>query len=335
MLANLILWDGRFPIGKLSIIGGEPGVGKTYLTAFMAAAVSVGTAWPDAPDQLREPADVLLINGEDGLADTLVHRIQAAGGNLKRIRAIPLLDDAEDGRGEWFTLDDVQLLEDELSQLPGCRLVVIDPVSAFVGDRNENRNAEIRGLLGPLSQIAAKYRVAIVLVTHPNKASDMRAIHRMLGSVGWVGAARFVWAVGYDQTDDDVRILVRVKGNLAKDAGALAFKISGDPAQLQWLPGIVNLTADEVLSTRADEEDGKGALPDAVDFLKAELREGPLPSKELFARGRDAGHAERTLRRAKNVLGLKPEKTGMNGGWVWPQVQPDDGQDLTKESNAA
>lgn len=333
------LWPGRAAIGKLTLIVGDPGLGKSILTVDMAARVSTGAGWPDRPDDTGQAGGVVLLNAEDDPADTIRPRLDAAGADCGRIIMVPAVFtvDPQSKRVRQKTLslaDNLPALERAIDAVSGCRLVVIDPISSYLGETDSHANSDVRGLLHPLADLAAAKGVAMVAVSHLNKSAGTRAIHRTTGSVAFVAAARAVWLVTIDKADAARRLLLPVKNNLAIDGGGLAFRLAaGDVPWLEWEPGAVTIRADEALS---DDGNGSGrSKPQdrAAEFLQRALANGPRPSADVLAEGMQLDFSEKTLRRAFGRIGGHAKKTGFEGGWVWHLPDADgstgdeDGQD--------
>lgn len=313
------LWEGRIPIGKITIIGGRPGVGKTMLSTYLAARVTTATPWCDgaAPCKL---GSVLLVNGEDGLADTLRPRCDAAGADPAKIHALDILGDVPGRSVRWFTMDDIPRLKRAIGEAPDCRLVIIDPAGAFLGDRNENSNGEVRGLLGPLAALAAELRIAIVLIMHLNKSQGTDAMRRFLGSVGWAGAARAAWMIAEDPQDptDPKRVLMlSVKSNLGAKMHGLAYRIGGDPPSLQWCDGPVTITADELVSMEGKGGEDPSKLEEAGRWLLQFLAAGPVTALTVQEQASKANIRWRTLERASTDLRIVKRPMGPRAPWVW------------------
>jgi hypothetical protein len=318
------LWPGRIPLGKLSILAGDPGLGKSFATLDMAARVSRGTPWPDAPLTSSPAGDVVLLSAEDDPADTIRPRLDAAGADVSRIIMLTAVRiPADDGHGavdRGFCLAvDLPHLRSAIASVPRCRLVVIDPISAYLGDVDSHVNAEVRGVLTPLAELAASTRVAVVGVQHLRK-SDGPAVYRSMGSLAFVAASRATWAVARDPDDTTGRrrLLLPVKCNLSDDTGGLAYELRpvDGTAVVSWDTSPVSATADDVLG--ATRRGGKGsASDDAAEWLRAQLADGPVETRELTQRAEDDGIAWRTVKRAKDKVGAKASKRGYKGPWVW------------------
>ena len=327
------LWPGRIALGKLTLIAGDPGLGKSFTTLDVAARVSRGAAWPDAPDASTTPGGVVLLSAEDGVADTIRPRLDAAGADVSRIVALEAVRSVgSNGRESARAFDlsrDLPALEAAIKAVDGCRLVVIDPVTAYLGGVDSHKNAEIRGLLAPLAALAAKHNLAIVAVTHLNKAQGGPAIYRSMGSLAFAAAARAAWVVTKDKDDPARRLLLPVKNNLAPDVGGLAYRIGpvgvrGAPA-VAWEPDPVSLTADEALAGDRGEACGRTERDDAADWLREFLADGPRPAADVEREAREAGFTFSTLRRAKAAIGVKSLKQAFGGHWEWA-LRPEDAQ---------
>lgn len=319
------LWPGRFALGKLTLIAGDPGLGKSFLTLDMAARVSTGAGWPDHPHERAEPGGVVLLSAEDGIADTIRPRLDAAGADVSRIVALEAVratgaDGKETIRGFDMTRD-LPALEDAIRSVANCQLAIIDPITAYLGGVDSHKNAEIRGLLAPLGDLAARHRVAVVAVTHLNKSGTGPAIYRAMGSLAFAAAARAAWGVAKDKDDPRRRLLLPIKNNIAPDTGGLAYAIEpvgvgGCPA-VAWEPDPVNESADDALSNGRGEGEARTERDDAADWLTDLLADGPRLYRDIERESREAGHAIGTLRRAKAALGVVSRKPAFGGPWEW------------------
>lgn len=350
------LWPNRVPLGKVTLLAGDPGLGKSFLTCDMASRVSRGIAWPDNAT-LQPAGSVVILNCEDGLADTILPRLEKAGADLSKIVAIEGVhffdQKSNETRQRGFSLAaDVPRLADELAKLSDARLVVIDPVSAYLGETDSHKNAEVRGLLAPLVDLANRHRVAVVLVNHLSKNAGTKAVYRSTGSVAFVGIARAVWYVAKDTENESRRLIFPVKLNLTPESTGLAYCI--DDGAVRWEADPVHMTADELLAkeSRATSSFRASRKDEAAEWLRERLSDGPVASKDVFREGKEAGFGEKTLRAAFGSIGGKPSKSGMDGPWCWslrsnptkaeqasPSVSkphtPDDGTNLPKMPESA
>ena len=203
----------------------------------------------------------------------------------------------------------------------GAGLVTIDPVSAYLGQRDSFRDAEVRGVLAPLAALAERHRVAVVGVMHLTKDQQRRLLHRTAGSIGFVAAARTVFAVGRDPEDETGarRLVVCVKNNLTVFPPPLAFRISD--SGLTWETEPVRSAADpeSLLGTTLmpESSESRADLVDAQRFLESLLADGPVASAEVLRHAKDNGIAERTLWRAKRALKVDTMRPPGSKGWVW------------------
>ena len=324
------LWPNKIAIGKLTMIAGDPGLGKSFLTCDFAARVSTGQTWPDGSGK-APIGSMIMLNCEDELEDTIRPRLDAADADSSRIVSIDAIESTSpDGRTERM-LDlsrDVEHLESIAKELGDCRLIVIDPISAYLGKTDSHKNADVRSVLAPLSQLAIKLKCAIVAITHLRKGEGA-AIYRTMGSLAFVAAARAAWAVCKDPDDPDGRLFMPVKNNIAADSSGLRFRIDnvgrlGQPA-VSWSADPVTGLVDDLMN--GDRKDGAvSKLQEAENWIFEYLGDEEKPSKDLLDDAKEFGISSVTLRRAFRRMGGKPKKTGMEGGWVWKLPEDDQNQ---------
>jgi hypothetical protein len=320
------LWPDRFALGKSSMILGDPDLGKSFVTLDMAARVSTGRPWPDRCDEPIPAGSVILLSAEDDPADTIRPRLDAACADASRIILLKMIRTYHEETGDVversFSLErDLETLKAVLRDVPDCRLIIIDPISAYLGSTDSHVNAKIRGLLAPLAQLAADHRVAVVCVTHLSKNAAGKAMYRAQGSLAFVAAARAVWLVVEDKENPTRRLMLPVKNNLAFERSGLAYSIqrNGDGmGVVHWENDPVTIRADDALTT----ESGCGsqrttALAEAVAWLRDQLADGPKPAKTVKEAAEADGIAKRTLDRAKAELGVEATRDGFSGPWVW------------------
>jgi putative DNA primase/helicase len=323
------LWPGRVALGKLTLLAGDPGLGKSYLTLDMASRVSRGAPWPNeesaaTPDG-RQPGSVILLSAEDDLTDTIRPRLDARGADCSKIVAIRAIagKDSESRYRRAFDLArDLEHLEAELERMKDCRLVVVDPISAYLGRSAENVNAEVRSLLSPLAALAADRNVAVVVVTHLRKGEGT-AMHRTMGSMAFVAAARAAWIVCRDPQTPNRRLMLPLKNNLATDVAGLAYSIEpkgpNGAAIVCWSNEAVTLQADEVFAQPSTGNARDGERREVCDWLRTFLAEGPQPAGEVRLAAEAHGFGYATLRRAFRDLNGKAIRTndGMQVSWIW------------------
>jgi putative DNA primase/helicase len=222
------LWPGRVAVGKITLIAGEPGLGKSQVALYVASAVSTGGTWPDRHDPAPR-GRVIILSAEDGLGDTIRPRVDAAGGDPSRITVIRAVETKADGgvtRASFNLAADLALLEQEIKRCGDVRLVVIDPVSSYMGKVDSHKNADVRGVLEPIGEMAERLRVAVLAITHLNKG-DGKAINRFIGSIAFIAAARAAFTVVKDPDDETGtrRLFLQVKNNIAASQPGLALRL--------------------------------------------------------------------------------------------------------------
>ncbi len=331
------VWPGRVPEGKLVLLGGPPGLGKSQLTAFMSAVVSNGGSWP-CGEGSATAGDVIFMSAEDGILDTIVPRLIAAGADTSRVHIVAAATKPDGTGRKTFSLKtDVDLLEAkalEIAREVGCvRLIIVDPISAYMGGSDGNGNVETREVLEPLAEMANRLRIAVVAVTHLNKgggASHQSALNRFVGSIAFVAAARAAFAVIQDPADDERRLLLQAKNNLGAKCKGLAFRmeqrlIEGDilSSNIFFESAHVSQSIDEALA--ASESKGAGgqkSQAEAAEFLNDVLAHGPrdILDVESLARAAALLPADKPLRQnkafreARKQLGVIASREGFGAG---------------------
>ncbi len=325
------LWPERIAKGKVTMLAGHPGLGKSQTMISMAAIVTTGGTWPvdRAP---CERGSVIILSAEDDAADTIRPRLKAAGADPERVYILDAVrETGRDGtvRQRPFDLTlDIDRLRELALKIGDVAMIGIDPITAYLGCTDAHRNAEVRAVLAPLAAMAAEIGAAIVCVSHLNKAGGTDAMLRVMGSLGFVAAARAAYLVARDPEDETRRLFLSIKNNLAEDRGGLAFRVQardlGDgiaTSCVEWDADPVMMTADAALAPAGDLE-GQTELEGARVFLRDLLSDGPVPSKQVRADADGAGYAWATIRRAGKALGVEAIKEGghFGGGrqqWVW------------------
>jgi len=322
------LWPNRIALGKLTMIAGDPGLGKSLLSIELAKHVTKGIRWP--VDNTPCPTgDVILLSAEDDLADTIRPRLDAAGANPDKVYFLESIQEI-DKEGELikrgFSLKrDVAAIEQTLEQNPQVRLIIVDPISAYLGGTDSHNNSDIRSVLSPLSELANKKKVAIVVITHLNKGGGQgSAMYRATGSLAFVAAARAVFIVTRDQDDPERRLFLPIKNNLGTDREGFAYRViqadNGAPI-IDWENEYITINADDALAFLSNED--KSERQEAVAFLEDELQKGAVEAKELFKNAEACGISKRTLCRAKSELGVESYKKDFAGKWAWRLPQKD------------
>ena len=314
------LWHPYIPLGKLTLLEGDPGLGKTFISLTLAAAITRG--WPllsqtGAPGNDLEPADVLYMSAEDGLADTLRPRLDAAGADVSRVHALTgwrLSDDAGTVEGA-VSLGDIPILEQALIQTK-AKLIIIDPLQAYLGAKVDMHRAnEVRPLLSALGNLAEKHGCAVICIRHLSKAMSPKAIYSGMGSIDFAAAARSILTVG---EHDNERLLAHVKSSLAPQGKSIRYELRD--GSLNWL-GISDVTAEEMRVPQVQSAEGESTVDAAVTFLQDFLEDGAQPASSAFNAAKQEGISERTLQRAKKQLEVKSQRAsaGNDGGgkWLW------------------
>ena len=319
------LWPGRIALGKLTLIQGDPEVGKSFVTLDVAARVSAGKPWPDQASTGQPVGDVFLLSAEDGVSDTIRPRLEAAGADLGRVFVMQGICSLASGLAE---------LGRRIRENRNVRFVVIDPISSYLGTTDSHKNAEVRGLLAPLVSLAEHFGVAVLCVTHLNKSAEGPALYRASGSLAFPAAARAVWLVARDKQTLKRRLLLPIKSNLAPQTPGMAFHIVDSTVprvgRVEWEPKPLSLCADEALSADKTLMEIKREREEATAWLRDVLAEEPIPVKDLQRMGRESGHAWATIRRAREEIEAESKRQGFGRGAVWYWVLP--GQKWPPES---
>jgi RecA-family ATPase len=306
-------WVGRLALGKHTCIAGEPGVGKSLISDYAAAAVTTGGHWPCGEGRATTIGSVIILSAEDGAADTMVPRLMAAGADLDRVHivsAVSMLDGK--GRRTFNLQTDITLLDEKIAEVGDVVLVIIDPISSYLGKSDSHKNAEVRGVLEPLSEMADRTKVAVLSITHFNKAISnvAKALHRFIGSIAFTGAPRMAFCVVEDPEDADRFLFLHAKNNLAAAPQGLAYRkeqtiVAGDivACRVAWETEPVTITANQVLAAEAAGNEQRSAMAEAKEFLQDILASGPVPQKDIKADADGAGFSWATVRRAKDRLG--------------------------------
>ena len=284
------LWKPYLPFGKLSVLQGNPGEGKTYFAMHLAAACTNGKLLPNM--ERVEPFNVIYQTAEDGLGDTVKPRLIEAGADLDRVLVI---DDSD----VQLTLSDERIEKAIVEN--NARLVIIDPIQAYLGaDVDMNRANEVRPIFMRLGQVAQRTGCAILLIGHLNKAAGMQSLQRGLGSIDIAAAVRSVMFIGKLKHDPTMRILTHEKSSLAPPGVSLAFSL-GDEGGFRWV-GEYDITADEMLSGIEPQRETK--TQQAKDLICALLAEGKqVLSEDIDKAALERGIPGRTVRDAKRELG--------------------------------
>lgn len=322
-------WPGWLAGGKVHILAGQPGTGKTTIALALAATITQGGRWPDG--QPAAPGNVVIWSGEDDPADTLVPRLLAMGADLDKVFFVGDVKDAAGARA-FDPSTDVEPLRREMAKIKGISLVLVDPiVSAVAGD--SHKNAEVRRALQPLADLAAKTDCALLGITHFSKGTGGRdPVERLNGSLAFGALARIVM-VAAKQAQDDAqgpgRLFARAKSNIGPDGGGFGYELiqeelSGHPGVtcsiLAWGDAMEG-TARELLAdtdNAPQDPEEQSSLMEAKEFLRELLADGQrVQTRAIKADANGAGIAWRTIERAKKSLGVRAKKEGIKAAWWW------------------
>jgi putative DNA primase/helicase len=298
------LWERRIPLGKITVLDGDPGLGKSVLTTDLAARVTTGRAMPYG-FQKRESAGVVILSAEDGAGDTIRPRFDAAGGDPTKVVLL--------GTEEMLAIpEDLGTIERAIKQVD-AKLVIVDPIMAFMGEEvNPNSDKEVRRALTPVKQLAERLGVAVLIVRHLNKTPGGNHLYRGGGSIGIIGAARVGLLVGPHPDDEDLRVLAGQKSNLGPFPESLKYRIEtaeNDSARVSY-EGTVEMKPQDLLKGPQDEEE-RSAADEARHFLRSVLAEGVRKeSNSVKAEAKSLGISETTLNRVKRSIGVKSVKIG-------------------------
>jgi hypothetical protein len=308
------LWPGRLALGKLAILDGDPGLGKSLVMLDLCARLSTGREFPDGQPS-GGPANSVILSDEDNAEDTIRPRIEALGGDPNRVFVVRHHEIGSSGPFRIPTHLDA--LDAALVEMT-ARLLVIDPIVAFLeqGARFTD-DQSVRRALSPLAALAERRQCVVNMVRHLNKFGASRSLYRGGGSIGIVAACRSAWLAACDPNDPQRRVLAQVKNNLAAPQQSLVYEVQRskhEPPTLKW-HGTTELTADQLLAAAA-RIDPLGPRQRARDCLLDFLRDGPRPAREFWPIAQRHGLARRTLTRARRDLGISSSRVSQKGRFV-------------------
>ena len=302
------------PFGKVTIVQGDPGEGKTTMVLQIIAKLTKGEAvLPSGSDEPAleaktvdlEPVNVIYQTAEDGLGDTIKPRLLSAGADCSRVMVI-------DDNDQALTMMDARL-EEAIIQTK-ARLVVLDPIQGFLGAAVDMHRAnEIRPLMKRIAVLAEKYHCAIILIGHMNKNSNGKSSYRGLGSIDFQAAARSVLIVGRIKDEPEIRVVCHVKSSLAPEGKSIAFRLDKDTG-FEWI-GEYDISADDLLSG-----DNRGQkIHEAKEFLKEILVSGSVAQTKVAEEAESRGIKKKTLWNAKKELEIESVKIGNQWFWMLPE----------------
>ena len=311
------LWPERIPLGKVTVFAGLPGQGKSLATVDIAARLTTAREYPDSANPLAA-SEVLFVAGEDDPEDALVPRLMAAGADCSRIHWLKGVRDS--GRDDSLRLDmDTAGIERFLDDRPAIRLFVLDPISNHLGSASMVDEQEVRGILGPLTEVAKDRDISIICVMHMNKKEGLAPIHRVSGAGAFIGVARASWLFAPDPETQSHHLMMPLKNNYAKDPSSLVYRVDERNVEIENaavpIPCIewgeeTDVNADEIVSAPRKSRSGV-----AKTFLMTFLAKGPQDASIVYEAAKKEGISERTLERVKTEAGVESQKKG--DGWEW------------------
>lgn len=313
-------WEGRIPRGKLTVIDGDPGLGKSWLTNYLIAQATVGNPLPGEAQKRR--AHRVLLMSEDDPEDTIKPRLRVMGADLEKVLILKGMQ-GEQGAVKKITLSEIATFRKTLL-IWRPDVVIIDPAVRYMGDLNTNAATEVRSVLDPLTEAAKEFNCAIIAIRHLNKDEMKKAMYRGQGSMDFIGAARSAFVV-VEHPDDDskLRVLCHTKINNAPKSPSLTFSIQQDADKIgRFVLGFeIDETADELLDARRNNSQPakrNGKLDIAKGFLWGALSWDARSASEIVAKAEKANIKERTLERAKQTAGIVSIKKGDEWFWDYP-----------------
>jgi hypothetical protein len=316
------LWKPVLAIGKISLLSGNPGVGKTWAMLDMIARLTMGRAFPGGyKREYCKRRNALIVSSEDADDDTLLPRLKLLGGDPSRVHSLKFV--RLEQREQSLSLEKhINELDHWLAGNPLVDLVVFDPISAVLGRVDSHRDSDVRGVLGPLTKLAERRRVSILCINHLTKASEGQALFRSMGSIAFVAAVRLAWQLCEDNKQPGRSLLLPLKTNLSAKAEGFAFRFS-DEKGIEWEQERVQVTADEALA--GPVANSAPARAEAKEWLLDLLKDGPVSAEDALEKVKSDGMCKNTIKAAKKELKVESVKAkGKAGKWNWvlPQQPP-------------
>jgi len=316
------LWYKRIALGKMSLLSGDPGLGKSVITLDFVQRITTGSNWPVDNSSCKK-GSVILLSAEDEVDDTIKPRLETIGADVSRVFVITSVYDFDKDNNRIDRLvsfkTDINKIEEIIKGIPDCRMIVIDPITAYMEGTDSYKNSEVRTFLAPIKSLAEKTNVAVLLVSHLNKSTGHNAINRISGSGALPASCRAVYNVSKDEDDEEVRYFIPVKNNLGVDRGAFTYKIvssDDDMPVVKWGESVIDLTADEAMGSTHGES--RSAVEEAADFLEGELQYGSVKVIELKEKAKQNDISPASLKRAKKLKKIVAEREGgRDGHWSW------------------
>lgn len=314
------LWYPYIPYGKITLLQGDPGDGKSTFALNLAALMTTGGVLPDGR-KIEKSIDVIYQCPEDGSSDTIKPRLLRAGADCSRVAYIMEKD-------EKLTLDDKRF--EEVLSKTGAKFLILDPVQSFISQDGDMQSAtKMRSAMRSLGNIAEKYGCAILLIGHMNKASGGKKIYRGLGSIDIAAAARSVLMISRDEDSPEIRYMFPIKSSLAPEGCAISFLMNPERG-FQWI-GKCSINTNDLKAQVNKRKSNKKEM--AKDLLKVLLSEEDAPAKMILDKMETLGVGNRTVRTAQKELGIESYKKDSIWHWRLPDEVTDEAMDIDEEQD--
>jgi hypothetical protein len=313
------LWPQKIPLGRITLVAGRPGLGKSFATCDLIARVTTGNLFPDGSSGCI-PGSVILIACEDDPSDTIRPRLDAHGADASKVHLLSGFETTTgDGTTETlFNLNHVDILNQTVAAVPDCKLIVVDPIGSYLGAGTKaNSDNDVRAVLAPIDKIAKDTGAAVLIIAHTRKATANFADDMVMGSRAFTGIARAVWHVMQDPDVESKRLFLPGKCNITSKQSGLSFTITGTPAAIEWGDVEQRSANDIALAASGGDSESGSAIGEAADWLNHKLGDGQRSATEIKAEAKADGLSEKTLHRASRNLGVVKKPGHFGGGWVW------------------
>lgn len=310
------LWEGYIPLETSTLVAGKGGIGKSQTLMWLTSIVTNGGSFViNSTEHKIEKGSVVILSAEDHLEYTILPRLIAANANLEKVHVIQAAVDTRSKLNERFIeLDkDILLLEKKIEEIGDVKLVIIDPITAYLGGIKENRSSEVRTFIMRLNRLAEKYKLANILNTHTRKQSNgdspSSAADEIMGSSAWANTVRMAFSITRHHDDDELYVCIVSKTNHKKPDGLSyrikSFEIKNNDSTIttsliEWQEGKVDMSADEAISKKLYDE--KGAINIAKEFILRMLKIGSKRKEEIYAAAQDEEINLNTLKLARQKL---------------------------------
>jgi hypothetical protein len=324
------LWEGFLAAGKITLLSGKPEVGKSQLVIDWIARITRNSTWPDKLG-FAPCGSCWILSSEDGIADTIVPRLIAAGADMDQVAIIKSVATVRGKKRIFSVQDDLDRLGNMFANLPAGKLppklLMIDPITAYQGASDKvdsHRTTDVRNSLAPLVEFTEQHRISTVMIAHPRKGANGNAKESVSGSLAYVAIARIL-LVACLEPETDRRLLLPDKNNLGVKPPGRGYRIQAREIardirapRILWDDAPVDVSADQALYDEAQASKGAAsAIEAAIDFLKEQLADGPVLASTVEAAAKGRGVSDRTLRRAREKLGAKSIREDFQGAYQW------------------